>query len=69
VDDAPLPHRAVQIGLTGNGLVRYVDEWTVSITDVTELAHSIHSLVRRGDFDRADALLPKERAYDLGSPA
>jgi len=60
----PLPHRAVQIGLTGDALRRYVDEWTVSITDVTPLAHSIHDLVRAGDIERADALRPKERPYD-----
>jgi hypothetical protein len=58
-----LPHRAIQIGLTGDALRRYVDEWAVDITDVTELAHTIRDLVRAGQVDRADALRPKERPY------
>jgi hypothetical protein len=59
-----LPHRAVQIGLKGEALRRYVDEWTTDITDVTELAHEIRDLVRAGHVERAEALRPKERAYD-----
>jgi hypothetical protein len=59
-----LPQRAVQIGLKGEALRRYVDEWTTDITDVTELAHEIRDLVRAGHTERAEALRPKERAYD-----
>jgi hypothetical protein len=59
----PLPYRAVQIGLTGEALRRYVDEWIQEITDVTALAHEIRDLVRTGQADRAEALRPKERAY------
>ena len=39
---APLEHRAIQIGLSGEAVPRYVDEWTVSITDVTEPMRAVH---------------------------
>jgi hypothetical protein len=42
---------------------RYADEWTVSLTDVTSLAHEIHALVRDGDTDSAARLLPQESPY------
>lgn len=31
----PLPYRALQLGLSGEAVRRYADEWTVSIRDVT----------------------------------
>ncbi|MEN8650345.1 DUF4291 domain-containing protein [Streptomyces sp. 21So2-11] len=62
----PLPHRSLQLGLAGEAAGRYADEWTVSITDVTPVAHEIHALVRSGDLDAASALLPKETPYPAG---
>ncbi|KPI06064.1 Protein of unknown function DUF4291 [Actinobacteria bacterium OK074] len=59
----PLPYRALQLGLSGEAVRRYADEWTVSIRDVTPLAHEIHALVRGGDLDSAARLLPPERPY------
>ncbi|WP_030800815.1 DUF4291 family protein, partial [Streptomyces sp. NRRL F-3273] len=47
-------------GLSGEAARRYADEWLVSVTDVTPLAHEIHALVRAGETDRASALLPVE---------
>ncbi|GAA2439273.1 hypothetical protein GCM10010405_23270 [Streptomyces macrosporus] len=45
----PLPHRSPQLGLAGEAAHRYAEEWTVSITDVTALAHTIHTRVRDGE--------------------
>ncbi|MEV4417690.1 DUF4291 domain-containing protein [Catellatospora sp. NPDC049609] len=59
----PLPHRAIQIGLSGSAVAAYVDEWTVDITDVTGLAHEIHALVTARDLDAATRLLPPEHPY------
>ncbi|MFJ4468848.1 DUF4291 domain-containing protein [Streptomyces sp. NPDC089424] len=59
----PLPYRSLQLGLSGEAVRRYADEWTVAIRDVTPLAHEIHAHVRRGDLDSATRLLPQERAY------
>ncbi|MET8147451.1 DUF4291 domain-containing protein [Actinoplanes sp. NPDC049668] len=53
-----LPHRSLQLGLSGEAADRYVDEWTVAIRDVTELAHRVQST-------RDPALLPPERPYPL----
>ncbi|MET9517595.1 DUF4291 domain-containing protein [Streptomyces sp. NPDC002994] len=62
-----LPYRSLQLGLAGEAARRYADEWTVSITDVTPLAHEIHALVRAGDTDAAARLLPHERVYPAGA--
>jgi hypothetical protein len=59
----PLPYRSLQLGLCGEAVERYADEWTVSIRDVTPLAHEIHGLVDGGDLDAATRLLPEERPY------
>ncbi|MFI7542975.1 DUF4291 domain-containing protein [Actinoplanes sp. NPDC049599] len=53
---AVLPYRSLQLGLGGEAVPRYVDEWTVSITDVTELARRVRAT-------RDPALLPPERPY------
>ena len=60
-----LPYRSLQVGLSGEAVHRYVDEWLVSLTDVTPLAREIHALVRANDETAARALLPEERDYPL----
>ncbi|MEV5907778.1 DUF4291 domain-containing protein [Streptomyces chartreusis] len=62
----PLPYRSLQLGLSGEAVRRYADEWTVTIRNVTPLAHEIHALVNGGDLDSAARLLPQERAYPAG---
>ncbi|MFI6049179.1 DUF4291 domain-containing protein [Streptomyces violascens] len=59
----PLPYRSLQLGLAGEAVRRYADEWIVGIRDVTPLAHRVHALVRDGRLDAAQALLPDERVY------
>ncbi|MFI0912013.1 DUF4291 domain-containing protein [Streptomyces abikoensis] len=61
----PLPHRSLQLGLADEAARLYADEWTVSITDVTPLAHAVHAHVRDGDLDAARQLLPRERPYPV----
>lgn len=60
-----LPYRSLQVGLSGPAVHQYVDEWLVSLTDVTPLAREIHELVLAGDDDSATALLPAEAEYPL----
>ncbi|MEU9187962.1 DUF4291 domain-containing protein [Streptomyces sp. NPDC048484] len=60
-----LPHRAIQVGLSGEAVDRYVDDWITSIRDVTPLVHEIHAAVVTGDSDTARSLLPAEQAYPL----
>lgn len=59
----PLPHRSIQIGLTGEAVPRYVNEWIQNISEITDLAQEIHALVAQGDIAAAQELLPTERVY------
>ncbi|MEO3780254.1 DUF4291 domain-containing protein [Micromonospora sp. B11E3] len=61
----PLSHRSLQVGLSGEAVDRYVDEWTVRITDVTPTARAVRALLRDGDETAAAAMLPPERPYPL----
>ncbi len=59
----PLGHRAIQIGLSGEAVERYVGEWIIGISDVTALAHEIHALVKSGAIGAAVKKLPVETIY------
>ncbi len=61
----PLPYRAIQIGLSGEAVSRYVADWIVAITSVTELAGQIAGLVEAGKLNLASQLLPAEQPYPL----
>lgn len=60
-----LDHRAIQIGLSGPVVDHYVDDWTIAITDRTDLMRQIHAQVQAGQFDAARQLLPDEQPYPL----
>jgi len=60
IDLGRLEHRSIQIGLRGEAVRRYVEEWIVSITEVTELA-------RRIEATRDPVLLPVERPYPVSA--
>lgn len=62
----PLPHRAIQIGLSKEAVKRYVNQWVRRITDVTSLAHEIQALVEEKRFEEAKDKLPVEKAYSTG---
>ncbi|MFD6635361.1 DUF4291 domain-containing protein [Micromonospora chalcea] len=62
---APLPYRSLQVGLSGEAVHRYVDQWVLGLTDVTGLARSVHGRLTDGDEVGAAALLPVERPYPL----
>ncbi|MEU2115174.1 DUF4291 domain-containing protein [Streptomyces sp. NPDC016459] len=58
-----LPYRSLQLGLAGEAARRYADEWTVSVSDVTPLAHRVRDLVRAEGPEAARRLLPREEPY------
>lgn len=64
----PLPYRAIQIGLSGEAVTRYVEEWIRDITEVTYLTNDIHRLVADRNWEAARAALPPERVYPLPEP-
>jgi hypothetical protein len=66
----PLQHRAIQIGLGGESVPLYVEEWIRRISDVTPLARRIHAAVSAGNLDEARASLPEEHPYTrIATPA
>jgi hypothetical protein len=62
----PLGHRSIQVGLIGQAVARYVDDWIVSILDVTPLMFHVRDLVAAGQLGQAGDLLPAERPYPVG---
>ncbi|WP_053225950.1 DUF4291 domain-containing protein [Solirubrobacter soli] len=64
-----LEHRAIQVGLGGEAVGRYVDEWITGIEDVTPLAREVAGLVRAGDLAAAARLVPEERPLELSAAA
>jgi len=63
-----LEHRSVQIGLSGEAVHRYVNDWILEIEDRTQLAKEIHELVQMGKTRKAVDKLPKERVYPASGP-
>ncbi|MER6949099.1 DUF4291 domain-containing protein [Nonomuraea sp. NPDC000554] len=58
-----LPYRSIQIGLSGPAVDRYLDEWILAITDLTDRARDVHAALRDGQ--DVTGLLPAERPYPL----
>ena len=59
----PLPYRSIQIGLKGQAVIAYANEWIEQITDITEDVLQIHALIEKNKIEEAKALLPKEHLY------
>ena len=58
-------HRSLQVGLCGEAVRKYVNEWIRDITDVTQDVRAVADLVARRELDGAHQLLPAERPYPL----
>ncbi|WP_406642529.1 DUF4291 family protein [Amycolatopsis sp. WGS_07] len=65
---APLNRRAIQIGLSGDAVDRYINQWITRITDVTPLAARVHRYVSSGRLDAAQEELPIEQVYPVPAP-
>ncbi|KAJ5819837.1 hypothetical protein N7474_005428 [Penicillium riverlandense] len=61
----PSIYRSIQSGLGPLAVAKYVDEWIVSVTDVTDLMREVSGYVDRGDLNTAFSCLPDEREYPL----
>lgn len=62
----PLSHRAIQIGIGGEAVPLYVNQWIQKISDITDFAHTVHACVERGQLEAAKAMMPVERVYGEG---
>ena len=60
-----LPWRTIQVGLGGDAVAAYLDNWIERIEDVTPLANRVGALVSAGNVEPAADLVPKELPYPL----
>ena len=60
-----LQHRSIQVGLSRHIIREFTDDWILGITDYTPLTKRIRSLYLAGNQQRAKALLPSERSYQV----
>ncbi|KAJ5781271.1 hypothetical protein N7457_006431 [Penicillium paradoxum] len=60
-----LDYRSIQVGLSGEAVGRYVDDWIVSVTDVTATMREIEGYLKDGDINAARDCLPEETPYVL----
>lgn len=58
----PLSERTIQLGIKGKSVMSYVNEWIVSISDITEFARDI-SLKKVKKLDDITKYLPYEKEY------
>lgn len=60
----PLPHRSIQIGLSGIAVEKYTSEWIVTINDITEYSQKLHRLIKENQLSQAKSQLPLEIPYE-----
>ena len=58
-----LPYRSIQLGLRGDAVKEYVNDWIVEITDITDYVNDLYDL-RNNNVDIRDRL-PKEAIYEI----
>jgi uncharacterized protein DUF4291 len=59
----PLARRAIQLGLRGDALARYADEWLLRIEDISPLVAHQREIIRAGDLDSLQT--PHETVYPI----
>ena len=62
-----LPYRSLQLGLRGNVVKEYVNDWIVNVTDITDYVHELNTL--RNNHENIIERLPKEEVYKISSLA
>jgi hypothetical protein len=60
-----LPYRSLQIGLSGEAVHRYLNDWIIGIEDVTDRVRAIAGMVAAGQHELARTLVPAELPYRL----
>ncbi|KAK2734325.1 hypothetical protein FQN55_002823 [Onygenales sp. PD_40] len=62
---SPMGWRSLQVGLGGEAVERFVEEWVVGIRDVTGLMREVEGLVREKRWEEARRLVPREEVYEV----
>ena len=63
-----LDHRSIQVGLSGEAVRRYVNDWIVEINEITAQCNEILAALEKGKTDQAMNMLPDEKWYPLPAP-
>lgn len=61
----PLEYRSIQLGLRGDAVKKYINEWIMNITDITDYVKELNEKRRNGE--DISLLLPKEQIYTVQS--
>ena len=61
VNGSDLPYRSIQIGLRGNAVYEYVNDWIVSLTDITAEVKRLDAMRKNGQ--NITPFLPAEKVY------
>ena len=55
----PIERRAIRLGIKGETVRKYINEWIVNITDITDKVIEMREKIENGSF--LDNLLPNEK--------
>ncbi len=64
---AGLPYSSIQVGLSRHVIREYVEDWVVSVEDLTPRVRKIYDLLQSGKADKAKRQLPPERVYPVNA--
>ncbi len=59
----PIGRRAIQLGIKGEMVKKYVNDWIVNITDITEEVIKIRTSIEKQEF--SENMLPLEKIYKV----
>ena len=59
----PIGRRAIQLGIKGETVRKYVNEWIVNITDITDKVIKMRNSIKNRTF--SESVLPQEKKYIL----
>jgi len=62
-----LARRAIQLGLSGEALAHYAQDWILNIEDISSFVHEQRSRVQLGDYSQLT--VPQERVYVIEDDA
>ena len=59
----PIGRRAIQLGIKGEMVKKYTNDWIVNITDITDKVIEMRTSIQNGTF--SESMLPQEKKYIL----
>ena len=59
----PIGRRVIQLGIKGETVRKYINDWIVNITDITDKVIGMRNSIQNGTF--SESVLPQEKKYIL----